>query len=267
MGQSYELSATVREKVGKGAARSVRRQGMIPAVIYGGNKPPRAINLPHREITFKIHGGGFYTTVATIDVGGEKERVLPRDFQIDPLTERPMHVDFMRVTPGSTITIEVPVQFINESQSPGIRRGGVLNIVRHRISVVAPVDNIPEKIVADLTGLDITDSLHISRITLPEGIRPTIRDRDFTVATIAAPAGVKEEMKAAAEAAAAAKAAAAAALEAGIEEGAEGTPGAEGAAPAEGAAAAPAAAGAKAAPGAAPAAGAKGGDTKGGGKK
>jgi large subunit ribosomal protein L25 len=153
MGQTYELSATVREKVGKGAARSLRRQGIVPAVIYGGNKPPIAINLPHRDITAKIHGGGFYTTVATIDVGGDKVRVLPRDFQIDPMTERPMHVDFMRVQPGSTVTIEVPVQFINESQAPGIRRGGVLNIVRHRISVIAPVDKIPEKIVADLTGL------------------------------------------------------------------------------------------------------------------
>ena len=143
------------------------------------------------------------------------------------------------------------------------RRGGVLNIVRHRISVVAPVDNIPEKIVADLTGLEINDSLHISKVTLPEGIRPTIRDRDFTVATVTAPAGVKEEMKAAAEAAAAAKLAAAAALEAGVEEGAEGAPGAapaEGAAPAAGDGKTPAA-------GAAPAAGAKGGDAKGGGKK
>ena len=261
MGQSYELSATVREKVGKGAARSVRRQGMIPAVIYGGNQPPIAINLPQRDVTFKIHGGGFYTTVAMIDVSGEKIRVLPRDFQIDPLTEKPMHVDFMRVTAGSTVTIDVPVQFINESASPGIRRGGVLNIVRHRISVIAPVDAIPEKIVADLTGLDINDSLHISKVPLPEGIRPTIRDRDFTVATITAPAGVKEEMKAAAEAAAAAKAAAAAALEAGVEEGAEGG---AGAAPAEGAAAG---GDAKTAAGAAPAAGAKGGDTKGGGKK
>ena len=187
MGQSYELSATIREKVGKGAARSFRRQGMIPAVIYGGNKPPLSINLPQREVTFKIHGGGFYTTVATIDVGGDKVRVLPRDFQIDPMTEKPTHIDFLRVVAGSTVTIEVPVQFINESQAPGIRRGGVLNVVRHRISVICPVDNIPEKIVADLTGLDITDSLHISAITLPEGIRPTIRDRDFTVATIALP--------------------------------------------------------------------------------
>ena len=251
MGQTYELSATVREHVGKGAARSVRRQGMIPAVIYGGNQPPLSINLPQREITLKIHAGGFYTTVATIDVGGDKVRVLPRDFQIDPMTERPMHVDFMRVTSGQTVTIEVPVQFINESAAPGIRRGGVLNIVRHRISLIVPVDAIPEKIVADLTGLDITDSLHISKVTLPEGTRPTIRDRDFTIATIAAPAAVKEEMKAAAEAAAAAKAAAEAAAEAGPEGAA--------AAPAEGAAAAPAAAAA------APVAGAKA--PAGGGKK
>ena len=255
MGASYELSATVREKVGKGAARSVRRQDQIPAVIYGGSQPPIAISLPARELTFKIHGGGFYTTVATIAVNGEKIRALPRDFQIDPMTERPMHVDFMRVTPGSTVTIEVPVQFINEGQSPGIRRGGALNVVRHRISLIVPVDNIPEKIVADLTGLEINDSLHISKITLPEGVRPTIT-RDFTVATVAAPAGVKEEMRALAEAAAAAKAAALAAAEAGIEEGAEAAEGAEGA-PAEGAAAA-AAPGAKAAPGAAPPAAGKG---------
>jgi large subunit ribosomal protein L25 len=261
MGQTYELSATVREKVGKGAARSLRRQGIIPAVIYGGKKPPLAINLTDREITAKIHGGGFYTTVAMIDVAGDKVRVLPRDFQIDPMTERPMHVDFMRVTPGSTVTIEVPVQFINESQAPGIRRGGVLNIVRHRISVVAPVDSIPEKIVVDLTGLDINDSLHISSVQLPEGIRPTIRDRDFTVATVAAPAGVKEEMRALAEAAAAAKVAAAAAADAGTEAGAEGAAPAEGAAAAGDGKAAPGAAA-----GAAPAA-AKGGDSKGGGKK
>ena len=249
MGQTYELSATVREKVGKGAARSVRRQGMVPAVIYGGSQPPLSINLGAHEITQRIHGGGFYTTVALIDLGSEKVRVLPRDYQINPLDERPMHVDFMRVAPGAKVTIEVPVQFINESQSPGIRRGGVLNVVRHRIEVIAPVDSIPERIVADLTGLDITDSLHISAIAMPEGITPTIK-RDFTVATVAAPAGVKEEMRAAAEAAAAAKAAAAAAAEAGAEgapaAGAEGAP-AEGAAPAD----------AKAAPG---------GDAKGGKK-
>jgi large subunit ribosomal protein L25 len=227
MGQTYELTATKREKVGKGAARSVRRQGMIPAVIYGGKQPPIAVSLPDREVYFKIHGGGFLTTVATLDVEGEKIRALPRDFQLDPVSERPVHVDFLRIIAGSKITVEVPVQFVNETQAPGIRRGGVLNVVRHRIAVVVPADSIPEKIVADLTGLDINDSLHISAITLPEGVRPTITDRDFTIATIAAPAGVKEEMKAAAEAAAAAKAAAAAAAEAGEEAGAPPAPGAE----------------------------------------
>ncbi len=226
MGQPYELSATVREKVGKGAARSQRRQGMIPAVIYGGNKPPIAINLSARDVTFKIHGGGFYTTVATIDIGGDKVTVLPRDFQIDPMTERPMHVDFLRVVKGSTVTVDVPVQFINDTQSPGIRRGGALNVVRHRIELIVPVDNIPEKIVADLTGLDINDSLHISKVTLPEGVRATV-SRDFTIATVTAPAGVKEEMRAAADAAAA-KAAAAETAEAA---------GAEGAAAGDGAAA------------------------------
>ncbi|MCR4282483.1 MAG: 50S ribosomal protein L25/general stress protein Ctc [Bauldia sp.] len=246
MGASYELSATVREKVGKGAARSVRRQDQIPAVIYGGNQPPIAISLPARELTFKINGGGFYTTVATIAVNGEKIRALPRDFQIDPMTERPIHVDFLRVAPGSTVTVEVPVQFVNDTQSPGIRRGGVLNVVRHRVELIVPVDNIPEKILADLTGLDINDSLHISAIPLPEGVRATIA-RDFTIATIAAPAGVKEEMRALAEAAAAAKAAALAAEEAGVVPAAEGAAGA----PAEGAAPA---GDVKAAPGAAPAA-------------
>jgi large subunit ribosomal protein L25 len=189
---------------------------MVPAVIYGGKQPPVAINLPDREVYFKIHGGGFFTTVATIDVAGQKIRAIPRDYQIDPVTDRPMHVDFLRVVEGSRLTVEVPVQFVNEGAAPGIRRGGVLNVVRHRISVDCLADQIPEKIVVDLTGLDINDSLHISAVSMPEGVNPTIK-RDFTIATIAAPAGVKEEMKAQAEAAAAAKVAAAAAAEAGIE--------------------------------------------------
>jgi large subunit ribosomal protein L25 len=242
MGASYELSATVREKVGKGAARSVRRLGMVPAVIYGGKQPPVAINLPDREVYFKIHGGGFFTTVATIDVAGQKIRAIPRDYQIDPVTDRPMHVDFLRVVEGSRLTVEVPVQFVNEGAAPGIRRGGVLNVVRHRISVDCLADQIPEKIVVDLTGLDINDSLHISAVSMPEGVNPTIK-RDFTIATIAAPAGVKEEMKAQAEAAAAAKVAAAAAAEAGIE-GAPAEAGAE-AKPAAGAPEAAAPAGGK----------------------
>jgi large subunit ribosomal protein L25 len=224
MGQTYELSATVREKVGKGAARAVRRQGQIPAVIYGGKQPPVAIHLSDRDVYFKIHGGGFLTTVATIDVGGEKVKVIPRDFQLDPVSDHPIHVDFLRVVAGSKVTVEVPVHFVNEGAAPGIRRGGVLNVVRHRVELLCPAEAIPDHIVADLTGLNINDSLHISAIALPEGVRPTIA-RNFTVATIAAPAGVKEELRAAAEAAAAAAAAPAEAAAEG-----EAKPGAEAAA-------------------------------------
>jgi large subunit ribosomal protein L25 len=202
MGATYELAATLRDKVGKGAARAVRRSGQVPAVIYGGKQAPVSISVNDREIYYKIHGGGFFTTVATLTVGSDKIRVLPRDYQLDPVSDRPVHVDFLRVSEGQRITVEVPVQFLNESTAPGIKRGGVLNVVRHRIEVTCPVDAIPEKIVADLAGLDINDSLHISHVPLPEGVKPTITDRDFTVATIAAPAGVKEEMRAAAEAAA-----------------------------------------------------------------
>jgi len=203
MGASYQLTATVRDKVGKGAARAVRRQGMIPAVIYGGKEPPIAISLPYRELDLKVHAGGFMTTVAEITVDGETIRTLPRDFQLDPVADRPLHVDFLRLVAGSTITVEVPVHFANEAGSPGIRRGGVLNVVRHRVELECPADAIPDHIVADLTGLDINDSLHISAISLPEGVKPTVV-RNFTVATVAAPAGVKEEIRAAAEAAAAA---------------------------------------------------------------
>jgi large subunit ribosomal protein L25 len=217
MGTSYELTATVREKVGKGAARAVRREGQIPAVIYGGKEPPVAIHLSDRDVFFKIHAGGFLTTVAEIKVNGETIRTLPRDFQLDPVSDRPLHVDFLRILPGSTIKVEVPVQFVNEVDAPGIKRGGVLNVVRHRVELLCPADGIPDRIVADLAGLEINDSLHISAIALPEGVRPTIT-RDFTIATIAAPAGVKEELRAAA-AAASAPAAAEGAVDAKAEGG------------------------------------------------
>jgi len=232
MGATYELSATARETVGKGAARSVRRQGMVPAVIYGGNQPPTPISLNDRDIRARIAGGGFYTTVATIAVNGEKVAALPRDYQLDPVTDRPIHVDFLRILPGTRVSVDVPVTFVNEGAAPGIKRGGVLNVVRHRVSLLCPVDAIPDKIVGDLAGLDIGDSLHISAIRLPEGVQTTIKGRDFTIATVAAAAGVKEEIKAALEAATAAKAAA---------EAAEAVEGAAPAAPAEGAAPAAAA--------------------------
>lgn len=203
MGAAYELTATAREKVGTGAARSARREGQIPAVIYGGTEAPMAVSLNERELRAKIMGGGFYTTVANIAVGGKKISTLPRDFQLDPVSDRPIHVDFLRVEPNSEIAVEVPVQFINEIAAPGIKRGGVLNVVRHRIALICRVDSIPEKIVADLTGLDIGDSLHISKVALPEGARPVIRDRDFTIVTIA---GRKAEEETTTTAAAAAPA-------------------------------------------------------------
>ncbi len=205
MGEVYDLSATVRDKVGKGAARATRRENLVPAVIYGGKKPPVSIAIGARDIERRVYAGGFYTSLANIDTGQEKIRALPRDVQRHPVNDRILHVDFLRVESGMTLTIEVPVRFINEELSPGIKRGGVLNVVRHRVSLETPVDAIPEEIVADVTGLDINDALHISSVSLPEGVTPTITDRDFTVATIAAPAGVKEELRAAAEAAAAAE--------------------------------------------------------------
>ncbi len=199
MAQSYELVATVRDRVGKGAARALRREKKIPAVIYGAGKAALPIALPQKEVSLKLLGGGFLTTVATIDVGGEKYRVLPRDYQVDPVRDTLIHVDFLRIVAGDTIAVEVPVHFLNEAASPGLKRGGALNIVRHEVELECPADAIPANIEVDLTGLDIGDSVHISAVKLPEGVTPTIRDRDFTIATIAAPAGLKEEDEAAAE--------------------------------------------------------------------
>jgi large subunit ribosomal protein L25 len=193
MSNTYELTASVRNRVGKGAARASRREGKIPAVIYGNKQAPLAIELDHKTIFMKLHGGGFLTTVATIDVDGEKISVIPRDYALHPVTDQPIHIDFLRVAAGSSLHVEVPVQFINEEKSPGLKRGGVLNIVRHEIEVTAPADAIPDHIVVDLSGLDINDSVHISAVKLPAGVTPVITDRDFTVATIAAPAGLKSE--------------------------------------------------------------------------
>ncbi len=202
MSEIYELRAEVRERVGKGAARAVRRQDRIPAVIYGDKKPPIPISLPQREMTQRLHAGGFLTHIAMIDVDGEKIRVIPRDYQLDPVRDHLVHVDFLRVGEGARLTLEIPVHFINEHASPGIKRGGALNIVRHTIELRVPVDAIPEAIEVDLTGLDIGDSLHISAVTLPEGVTPTITERDFTIATIAGhgQAAAAEDAAAAAEA-------------------------------------------------------------------
>jgi large subunit ribosomal protein L25 len=186
---AYELKAELRERVGKGSSRELRRKGLVPAVIYGDKQAPISIALPVKELTQKIHGGGFMTTVATIDVDGKKISVLPKDYQLDPVRDFTMHVDFLRVSATTQVTVEVPVHFVNEEKSPGIKIGGVLNIVRHEVEFHCPANAIPEFITADLTGLKIGDGIHISHIKLPAGVTPVITDRDFTIATIVAPAG------------------------------------------------------------------------------
>ncbi len=191
MSKSYELKAEARDRVGKGSSREIRRNGRVPAVIYGDKKAPVSISLDYKEVFYKIHGGGFMHTVATIDVGGEKIRVLPKDYHLHPVNDRPMHLDFLRVSANSRVTVEIPVHFINQETSPGIKRGGILNIVRHAVEFTCPVDAIPDFITVDLAGVDIGHSVHISAVKLPEGLKATI-DRDFTIATIVSPGGAIE---------------------------------------------------------------------------
>jgi large subunit ribosomal protein L25 len=193
MSTSYELKAETRDRVGKGSARAIRRDGKIPAVIYGDKQPPLAITLSYKDIFYKIHGGGFMTTVATIDVDGQKIRVLPKDYQLDAIRDFPLHVDFLRVSAKSEVTVNIPVHFINEEKSPGLKRGGVLNVVRHEVEFVCPANAIPDSITIDLEGTEIGDVIHISSVKLPKGITPLIADRDFTVATVAGSAAAKSE--------------------------------------------------------------------------
>ncbi len=190
---TYELKAEARELVGKGSARAVRRNGKVPAVIYGDKQPPLAIALSYKDIFYKIHGGGFLTTVVTVDVDGKKIRVLPKDYQLDPVRDFPVHIDFLRVGANTEVNVQVPVHFINEEKSLGLKRGGALNIVRHDVELHCPADAIPEFITVDLDGTDIGDSIHISAVKLPNGVRPIIVDRDFTIATITGTSASKSE--------------------------------------------------------------------------
>ncbi|WP_297323264.1 50S ribosomal protein L25/general stress protein Ctc, partial [uncultured Bartonella sp.] len=188
-----------RERVGKGSSRHLRRNGLIPAVIYGDKQPAIAIALPYKEVYYKIHGGAFFTTIASIEVGNEKIEVLPTDYQLDPVRDFPMHVDFLRITEKSVVHVNIPVHFVNEEQAPGIKIGGVLNIVRHEVEFAVPAHNIPEAITVDLTGYEVGDSIHISAVKLPAGVSPVIKDRDFTIATIAAPVALPVEDETTAE--------------------------------------------------------------------
>ncbi len=185
MAELIELKATARDGTGKLANRALRAQKKVPGVVYGGEKAPANVTLEFKHVWQHYQTGSFLSTVYLLDVDGTKERVIPRDVQVDPVRDFPIHVDFMRISRTSRIDVEVPVQFVNEDACPGLKRGGVLNIVRHEIEFTCPADAIPEKITVDLTGLDIGDSIHISAIKLPAGITPTITDRDFTIATIA----------------------------------------------------------------------------------
>ena len=202
---SDTLKAVARERVGKGSARELRRNGQIPASIYGDKQSPVSIAISRKEATMRIHAGGFMTNILSIDVDGEKVNVLPKDYQLDPVRDFVMHVDFLRVSKNTQVVVEVPVQFENEDTCVGIKRGGTLNVVRHTVEVSCPANSIPEALVADLAELNIGDAVHISAITLPEGVTPTITDRDFTVATIASPGGAQDAEDDAAEAAAAAE--------------------------------------------------------------
>ena len=193
MSEVHTLVAEAKDRAGKGAARAARRAGRVPAVIYGAKKTPVMISLEPRDLDREISGGGFFATLYDVQVADTKERVLARDLQLHPVTDRPLHVDFLRVSASTEVTVQVPCSFNNEEESPGLKRGGVLNIVRHELELVCRADAIPQQIDVDLTGLEIGDSVHISEIKLPDGVQPTITDRDFTIASIAAPSIIAEE--------------------------------------------------------------------------
>jgi large subunit ribosomal protein L25 len=184
MAQVNEIKASVRTRAGTGGAREVRRQAAVPGVIYGNGAAPQSIALQSNELVNLMNRGRFLSTVIDVDLEGTKTRVIPREVQLDPVSGKLVHVDFQRVDAGSRIRVNVPVRFVNEALSPGLKRGGVLNVVRHNVEVTCPAEAIPEFFEFSLEGLEIGRSLHISAIKLPSGIEPTIKDRDFTVATI-----------------------------------------------------------------------------------
>ena len=191
MANAFVLNAEVRERAGKGAARATRREGRVPAVIYGDKKDSVMISLDPIEIKKLASTGSFFSHLVEIKVGKDAHRVIARDVQQHPVTDRPIHIDFMRVTKGSTIAVNIPMHYINEEQSPGLKYGGVLNVVRHEVELNVSPEAIPEFIEVDLTGLEVGASIHISAVDLPDGVTPTITDRDFTIATIAAPTVAK----------------------------------------------------------------------------
>ena len=207
MSEAMKLAASVRERAGKGASRAVRLTGRVPAVIYGNKSSPTTIHVPEKELTRLLHTGHFMNSVVELELDGVIERTLPRDVQFNPVSDRPIHVDFLRLAAGATIEVAVPVHFVDEDKSPGMKRGGTLNVVRHEIELSCPADAIPDQIDISLAGLDIGDSVHISAIKLPDGVTSVITDRDFTIVSLVAPSALQSADAAADEATAAAAAA------------------------------------------------------------
>jgi len=195
MAEISELTAQPREKAGSVAARAIRQSGGVPAIVYGGRSGPEKVTLNYKEVWKQVETGQFLSTVYMLNIDGKKTRVIPKDVQFDPVRDFLEHVDFLRLAKDAVVEVEVPVHVINEEDAPGLKRGGILNFVRHAIEVSCPADAIPDAIDVDVAGLDIGDSVHISEITLPEKVTPTITDRDFTVLTIvgAGPAEPEDE--------------------------------------------------------------------------
>lgn len=201
MTQVVTLAADMREGVGKGTARAVRRDNLVPAVIYGNKLPPLPISMDANLLSRYVYKSSFFTHLFDIEISGKKHRVLPRDVQFDAVTDKPLHVDFLRVTSTTKIRVHVPVTFINADKSPGLKRGGALNVVHHELEVLCSPDKIPEKFEVDLDGLQINESIHLSAVKMGEGIKSVMTEKDATIATIAAPAAVRSEIDAAASAA------------------------------------------------------------------
>lgn len=193
MSDQLVLSAEARDRAGKGASRALRRQGRVPAVIYGNNEEPVLVHVEEKLLNKQLGTGHFFNSVVMVEVGGKQVRTLPKDVAFHPVSDRPLHADFLRVSEHATVHVNVPVHFINEEAAPGLKRGGVLNVVRHELELVCDAATIPDEVVVDLTGYDVGDSIHISAVTLPQGATSAITDRDFTIATIVAPSSLKSQ--------------------------------------------------------------------------
>ena len=191
MSDQLTLTAETRERAGKGASRDLRRNGRVPAVVYGGNEEPLMIHVEEKLLMKQLMTGHFMNSVVMIEVGGKTVRTLPKDVAFHPVKDRPIHADFLRISKDAKIEVNIPVVFINEEASPGLKKGGVLNVVRHELELVCESDKIPDEISIDVTGFDVGDSIHISNVALPKGVESAINDRDFTIATIVAPSALK----------------------------------------------------------------------------